>query len=141
MGIKKVYGNVTVKAKYEDTVQNPWSDPTFGKHLINKYKIVCTNNDTEVQISYPFYDSIHNTLNKEVEHDKLLDDVVSCITSDFRTTLENYPSYEDFAHEFGYDEDSRKGEKTYKECIKLGEKLNKVFSKTLIEELWDKGYC
>jgi hypothetical protein len=62
-------------------------------------------------------------------------DILEIITSDFFYTREYYTHYEDFAKEFGYDEDSIKGLQTYEKCLKQGEKLHKVFTEDDIRKL------
>lgn len=42
-------------------------------------------------------------------------DVLYCLVSD--ADVLNYPTYEQWAPEFGYDPDSRKGEEIYRKCI------------------------
>ncbi len=51
-------------------------------------------------------------------------DVLESLTLD--AEVKNYLSYESWASEYGYDEDSRKGEKIYQACQKTAEKLTKV---------------
>lgn len=57
------------------------------------------------------------------------------ITSDYYYTKENYPTYKDFASEFGYGEDSIKGLKIYKLCLVQGGKLHKLFTDKDIEDV------
>lgn len=82
--------------------------------------------------SYCFGDSIANTESGEKPD---IDGILEIMSSDYYYTKEQYPDYEDFANEFGYEVDSRKGEKIYDKCIKLGEKLHKIFSDSDIEIL------
>lgn len=60
-----------------------------------------------------------------------LADVLDCLSSD-AAGYENAPDFEDWAQEYGYDEDSRKAEKIYKTIEKQARQL-KVF---LGEELY-----
>lgn len=62
-------------------------------------------------------------------------DILEIITSDFFYTKDYYPSYDDFAQEFGYDEDSRKGYRIYERCLEQGDKLHSVFSESDIRKL------
>lgn len=43
--------------------------------------------------------------------------------------------FEDWAGDYGYDEDSRKAEKMYRECVDTGLKLRNTFGDGLLEEL------
>jgi hypothetical protein len=47
-----------------------------------------------------------------------LADVVYALVTD--ASVLDYPDFESWAHEFGYDADSRSAEKTYQECLKVG---------------------
>jgi len=47
----------------------------------------------------------------------------------------NSPTYEDWASEFGYDRDSRKGEAIYRECLKLALKLRAGLGEKALAEL------
>ena len=49
-------------------------------------------------------------------------DLLDCLASD-ACTVENAGSFEEFARELGYDEDSRKAERTFQTCQKQTEKL------------------
>jgi len=61
--------------------------------------------------------------------------ILETIVSDFYYTKDYYPTYEDFAKEFGYDEDSIKGLGIYKKCLIQGEKIHRVFSEDDIKIL------
>ena len=71
-----------------------------------------------------------NGLHKRTEEKKeffrgFLYSVLSCIASDYHAYV---GSFEDFCSEFGYDEDSRKAEKTYFAVQKQAFLLRKIFS-------------
>lgn len=68
----------------------------------------------------------HNGKPPEVE------DVLNCIASD-SGAIEM--SFEDFCAEFGYDEDSRKAERTWKACKKQGEDFESAFGRELLVDL------
>lgn len=46
-----------------------------------------------------------------------IDDVMYSLVAD--SDVLDYATFEDWAQEFGYDEDSRKGEKTYRACLTI----------------------
>ena len=52
-----------------------------------------------------------------------LDEVLNCLASD-STAIDQ--SFEDWCSELGYDQDSRRAEKTYNVCLKQAEKLERV---------------
>lgn len=58
------------------------------------------------------------------------EDVLDCLASD-ASTYDNAQSFEDFARDLGYDEDSRMAEKTYKECGKSAAKLKQFLGEDL----------
>ena len=49
------------------------------------------------------------------------------------------PSYEDFAAEFGYDEDSRQGEAVYRACLEIALKLRAGLGEAGLAQLRDAG--
>ena len=54
----------------------------------------------------------------------LLYSLLCCMGSDYRCEK----SFADFCSEYGYDEDSRKAEKTHRLCLEQSAKLEKIFS-------------
>lgn len=134
--IKKDVGNVTVKVTFVRRVEEPFNQFT-KKEEVNKYSVRCLNRDTGKQISFPCYDSIHATKTLPTEYPELMNIVLSCIKMDYHCSSDNYPTFEEFASAFGYDEDSRKAEKIYHDVVKHGDKLNTVFSAELVETFPD----
>lgn len=51
---------------------------------------------------------------------------------------DNAKNYEDFADEFGYDPDSRKGEKVYNACGKVSKNMHRLFTKDELSALWEE---
>ena len=102
------------------------------KEVRNIYRVTITNRGQ--QTSFKFGDSIANT-----QEGKELDDysVLACVKGDYYNTKENYPTFQDFASEFGYDIDSRQAERVYKKCLKQARKLHLVFTQEEIEKLSD----
>jgi hypothetical protein len=102
----------------------------------NKYKVTVEYNGKRT--TFPFGDSIHNTQEGKTPESDPVDyknSILEFLTSDYYYTKENYPSYKEFASEFGYDEDSRKGEKIYSRSLKQGEKLHKIFNDSDIQKI------
>jgi hypothetical protein len=62
-----------------------------------------------------------------------LADVLYCLISD--ADVLNYASYEEWASEFGYDEDSRKGEQTYRLCLEQSLRLKRLLFESQIDTL------
>lgn len=59
--------------------------------------------------------------------------VLHCLALDGEAI--NYATFEEWAREFGYDEDSRKAEASYKECLRAGLFLRAILGESGIEEL------
>ena len=66
-----------------------------------------------------------------------MEEILQCLVSD--SNVRNYLSFEDWASDFGYDEDSRKAEKIYVESQKITSSFAKlvggVDNITMLEEL------
>lgn len=60
-------------------------------------------------------------------------DVMYCLLSDAEAI--DYPSYEEWAADLGFDADSRKGERAYRECLATGLALRRLFGETALAEL------
>lgn len=104
----------------------------FGddKEERNIYKIMVEYNGNKT--SFSFGDSLNNT-HEQKKPDK--NGLLETITSDYFYTTEYYPTFEDFASEMGYKEDSRSAEKIYKKCIEGADKLHTVFNDADIEKI------
>jgi len=64
-------------------------------------------------------------------------DVLDCLASD-ASGIENAQPFEDWAGEYGYNEDSRKAEKIYYTCITQSKVLKSFLGNELYNELlWD----
>ena len=98
----------------------------------NIYRITISNKDKKC--SFGFRDSIVNTEKGEYPSDY---DILACVKSDYNLTKEYYPTYEDFASEFGYGIDSIKGNRIYKSCLSQAERLQRVFTPEEIEAMPD----
>lgn len=61
-------------------------------------------------------------------------DVLNCLRSDFSGVIHG-ETFEDFADEFGYETDSRKAERIYRECKRQLEAFRLAFGYALTEEL------
>jgi hypothetical protein len=55
-------------------------------------------------------------------------DVLYCVLGD-ASTIENTRGFRDWCSDLGYDEDSRKAEKIYKQCLSQTAKLKKLLGK------------
>jgi hypothetical protein len=60
-------------------------------------------------------------------------DVIASLAMD--SDVLDYPTFEDWAGEFGYDEDSRKGEAIYRACLEIGLKMRAGLGDAALAEL------
>lgn len=72
------------------------------------------------QMTVPFF------MGQALTHEPTADDVLPAL---FMDAYAKDMTFEEWALEMGYDEDSRKAERTFKECKKIGDKLEKLFGK------------
>ena len=79
-------------------------------------------------LRFPFWGSIHD---KEKGITPNAYDVLACISGDTNTP----DAFKDFCSEYGYDEDSRKAEATWKRCLEFSRLLQHFFTKEELSEL------
>ena len=118
----KLIDNIKLSLTRTDYTEADYADE--WKKTSNKYKARITYNKKSMTIS--FYTG------SGWKKDPVLEDILGSILQD--TTYLDY-GFEDFANEMGYDPDSRKAEKIYKEIQKQAKKINRIFSKEEQEEL------
>ena len=111
----KLINNIKLSLTRADHTEEDYKDE--WKQTANKYKVRLSYNKKSMTISY--YTGCG------WERDPNLEDILSTLLTD--ATYYDYSFYE-FASELGYDPDSRKAEKIYKETQKQTEKLNRIFS-------------
>jgi hypothetical protein len=61
------------------------------------------------------------------------DHVIECLIMD--SSVLDYPNFESWAGDFGYDKDSRKAEAIYQECLKQALEMQALFGRELITAL------
>ena len=81
-----------------------------------------TNKDNGLKTSFDFWASIAKP-NLETEYDIL--NAFDCFIDD---AISGDMSFSEFCGEFGYDEDSRTAEKTWKACKRAYDKLTRIYS-------------
>ena len=90
---------------------------------------------------YSSTSSFCNSKGAPIPHPKMYD-VLGCLLSD--ADVLNYPCFEDWAENYGYEVDSRKAEKIYKDCLELGLKMRVMFGEPTLSQLQelfrDAGY-
>jgi len=115
--MKMEFMNFKIESEFKGDKLSPWSDAkykNYNNHIIKVY-----NKITKKRISFEFWESIEITT-----EDQLLN-AFECLISDAISGNQN-ETFEEFCQEFGYDEDSRQAEKTYKECKKSYDKIKRI---------------
>ena len=126
-------GDVTIAIKFKEVVEK-WNANR------NSYTVTLKNDEGK-RTSYTFYDSVHNTEQNIFITEQLIKSIINQIQTDYRINSNEFPSYDDFASEFGYErydtrsQEYREGKHTYKECLKLGDKLQRVITEEWLENL------
>ena len=111
----KLIDNIKLSLIRTDYTEEDYKDE--WKKTANKYKARIIYNKKSMTIS--FYTG--NGWKKDPE----LEDILGSILQDI--TYLDY-GFEDFASELGYDPDSRKAEKIYKEVQKQAKKINRLLA-------------
>lgn len=81
-----------------------------------------------IRMSFDFWGSQYD---KEKGVQPSAYDILSCVASDSSCP----DTFKDFCAEFGYDEDSRKAEATFKRCLAFSKKINAFFTEEELEAL------
>jgi len=98
-------------------------DKFFAEDKEGRYIFTCKLTRNKKSYTFKFGQSINNG-----QEDPTLYDILSCVQK------YEVGSFEDFCGEFGYSEDSRNVERTYKAVCKEYEAVNRLFG-DIIEEL------
>lgn len=117
--MKTTFKNFSITSTFKGDKVAPWSDK---QQNYNNHTITVTNTETKQKISFEFWGSI---VKPEIKTEDELLNAFYCFVSD---AVSGISSFENFCGEFGYDEDSRTAEKTWKACKKSLEKLNKIYN-------------
>lgn len=108
----------------------------FNKDNYNKHKVRIRHNNHTLTFNY--WGSI---MNPEITTNEENIFALYCFLSD---AVSGKMSFEDFCEEFGYDTDSRKAERTHKQCEAAEKKYNRVFEADiydLLNELQEEYNC
>lgn len=112
-------------SKYDIRADVSWADenPNFdsdNKHGVrfHHFKVVLKRGSPRRQLTVLF--SQGEGICREPE----AVDVLNCLVSDAQT-IENARSFEEWASELGFETDSRKAERSYKQCVAQTEKLER----------------
>lgn len=106
---------IVAKAEWAD--RNPSMDNDSG-HMTRHFKVTLSYMEGDQRKRLTTYFSQGSAHTKE----PTAADVLDCLASD-ASGVENAGTFEEWASEYGYDEDSRKAERTYKICQKQAAQL------------------
>ena len=104
----------------------------FGSEC-NAYNVTLTNKDGNT-CRYTYHDSRYNTQRNTFITDNLINNIITNICLDYDVNDNNYPTFESFCSEFGYD-NHKESKKIYKDCIKLSNKIHRVVSDSWIDAI------
>lgn len=116
--MKTTFKNFSINSTFKGDKIAPWND---NQQNYNNHIITVTNTETKQKTSFEFWGSI---VNPEVKTENELLNAFYCFISN---AVSGTYSFDEFCGEFGYDEDIRTAEKTWKACKKSLEKLNKIY--------------
>lgn len=117
--MKATFKNFRINAVYTGSKAADWDDKMPENW--NHHRVTVTNAENGARTSFDFWASIaHPELDKE--YDVL--NAFYCFISD---AISGDMDFSEFCSEFGYDEDSRKAEKTWKSCKRSAEKMARIY--------------
>lgn len=117
---------ITADVEYTDT--NPNMEDS--RYPMNHWKVTLRRSNPRRQMTVLFSTGLGISGQPDA------DDVLNCIISD-AAGIENAQGFEDWASEYGYDEDSRKAERIYKACQREARKLSQFLGDEYDDALWD----
>ena len=117
---KAMFENFSIKATYTGSKPAQWGNGRESENW-NHHKVTVTNKEHNLKTSFDFWASIARP-NMETEYDIL--NAFYCFISD---AISGYMTFSEFCGEFGYDEDSRSAEKTWKACKRASDKLKRIY--------------
>ena len=122
--MKATYKNFLIRSKFTGSKQAPWGN--YSKKLglpenWNHNRVTVKNTETGKQTGFDFWGSI---VNPEPETEYAVLNAFYCFVSD---AVIGDMEFAEFCREFGYDEDSRKAEKTWKACQRATVKLERIY--------------
>ena len=94
----------------------------------DEYQITISRGGTSGRLGFRYWNSLNDVQNGKTP---TAYDVLSCVASDSHTP----ETFADFCDEYGYDQDSRTAEKTFKAADKLGRRIRAFFTEVELEQL------
>lgn len=124
-------GKITITSDYKGDKVAPWcTDEKGHPQNGNRHTVGVSFNGKRLQ--FDFWASLAEP---EMRTDSDLIEALDCFMRDGLSGNDN--TFEEFCSEFGYDEDSRKAERVYRDCQRHGKKAERVFGSDL-NEIYDE---
>lgn len=128
-------GKQTMKVEYSEGCAHVYGYQQFHKtkydHRRHDRRIRQTCETGELYKFFTHSDTPYETGKKQPQ--PLLINVLYCLAQD--ASVMNSRCYEEWASDYGYDEDSRKGEKIYRQCLEQTKNLERVLGRMTLEKL------
>lgn len=128
-----------IKLEWIQVACNPHMDdmPKYSKHYVCILSRLAYADPTKMDEMVLRSFEIHYSMGPGLKGKPTIEDLLDCVASESNSFSYN-SSFEDWASEFGYDEDSRKAEQTYKVCKEQSEKLRDFLGSDLYWELLEE---
>ena len=130
--MKTNYKNFAITSNFDGNKKADWGEKVEIENW-NHHTITVKNTETGKRTSFDFWGSL---VNPEIETEKELLFAFYCFVSD---GLVGKESFDEFCSEMGYDEDSRRAEKIYKDCQKSYNKFARLFDGDIYDFIIE--YC
>lgn len=126
MTIQEFVRSAHISMRAERTLDNPNMDCDGDKYPMDHWRCVLRAGTSRLTITFSM-GMAHNGKPPKVY------DVLDCLALDSASVEDS--NFENFARDLGFDEDSRKAEKTYKTCKRQSVKLRKFLGDSAYETL------
>lgn len=117
--MKATFKNFEISAVYTGSKAANWGDKMPENW--NHHRVTVKNTETSARTSFDFWASIVKS-HLETEYDVL--NAFYCFVGD---AISGNMDFSEFCREFGYDEDSRTAEKTWKACKRSAGKMKRIY--------------
>jgi len=107
--------NITFSYKLANTKKPSWDEDRACNHFIATFK------RGKKKLSFDFFDSMYNYEKGVIQLSPY--SALACCSSELYCP----DTFEEFCSDFGYDEDSRSAEKTFRALLKMSKKLRAFF--------------
>ena len=114
--MKATFKNFTVNANYKGDKEASFISGNWNNHLVT-----VTNNDNKQRCTFEFWASI---MRPELDSEYDVLNAFYCFVGD---AISGKMDFEEFCSEFGYDNDSRTAERTWKACKRAAAKLERIY--------------